>query len=85
VILKRLSADPERLAHRAGRRLPYLCDAGFCVERIEPHDEMLSEMVNQVRTKLGVEIMAGVKKIGFAGRRFYDSQGEGLVSPVCDS
>jgi len=36
----------------------YLCDAGFRVERVEPHDEALLEMVNQVRTKLlGTEIL----------------------------
>jgi Methyltransferase domain len=41
----------------------YLCDAGR-VERVEPHDETLLEMVNQVRMKLlGAETMVGLKKL----------------------
>ena len=42
----------------------YLCEAGFRVEREEPHDEALLEMVNQVRIKLlGAEIMVGLRKL----------------------
>ena len=42
----------------------YLCEAGFRVERVEPHDEALLEMVNQVRMKLlGAEIMVGLRKL----------------------
>jgi ubiquinone/menaquinone biosynthesis C-methylase UbiE len=49
----------------------YLCDAGFRVERVEPHDEALLEMVNQVRTKLlGAEIMVGLKKVELPGIDF---------------
>jgi hypothetical protein len=49
----------------------YICDAGFCVERVEPHDEALLEMVNQVRTKLlGAEIMVGLKKLELPGVDF---------------
>jgi len=49
----------------------YLCDAGFRVERVEPHDEALLEMVNQVRTKLlGTEILVGLKKLELPGVDF---------------
>ena len=49
----------------------YLCDAGFLVERVEPHDEALLEMVNQVRTKLlGAEIMVGLKRLELPGVDF---------------
>jgi ubiquinone/menaquinone biosynthesis C-methylase UbiE len=49
----------------------YLCDAGFRVERVEPHDEALVEMVNQVRTKLlGTEILVGLKKLELPGVDF---------------
>ena len=49
----------------------YLCEAGLRVERIEPHDEALLEMVNQVRMKLlGAEIMAGLKKLELPGVDF---------------
>jgi arsenite methyltransferase len=46
----------------------YLSEAGFRVDRAEPHDEALLEMVDRIRMKLlGVEIMAGLKKIDLAG------------------
>jgi arsenite methyltransferase len=49
----------------------HLCDAGFRGERVEPHDEALLEMVNQVRTKLlGAEIMVGLKKLELPGVDF---------------
>jgi ubiquinone/menaquinone biosynthesis C-methylase UbiE len=49
----------------------YLSDAGFRVERVEPHDEALLEMVNQVRAKLlGAEIMVGLKKLELPGVDF---------------
>jgi len=49
----------------------YLSDAGFRVERVEPHDEALLDMVNQVRTKLlGAEIMVGLKKLELPGVDF---------------
>jgi ubiquinone/menaquinone biosynthesis C-methylase UbiE len=49
----------------------YLSDAGFCVERVEPHDEALLEMVHQVRTKLlGAEIMVGLRKLELPGVDF---------------
>jgi ubiquinone/menaquinone biosynthesis C-methylase UbiE len=49
----------------------YLCEAGFRVERVEPHDEALLEMVNQLRTKLlGAEIMVGLKKLELPGVDF---------------
>ena len=49
----------------------YLCDAGLCVERVEPHDEALLELVNQVRTKLlSAEILVGLKKLELPGVDF---------------
>jgi len=49
----------------------YLCDVGFRVERVEPHDEALLEMVNQVRMKLlGAQIMVGLKKLELPGVDF---------------
>ena len=64
----------------------YLCDAGFCVERVESHDEALLEMVNQVRTKLlGIEILGRPEEIGAAGCRFYGRQEDGSVSCLCGS
>jgi ubiquinone/menaquinone biosynthesis C-methylase UbiE len=49
----------------------YLCYAGFRVQRVEPHDEALLEMVNQVRAKLlGAEIMVGLKKLELPGVDF---------------
>src|SRR5579863_6071894 len=49
----------------------YLCDAGFRVERVEPHDEALLDMVNQVRMKLlGTEILVGLKKLELPGVDF---------------
>jgi len=49
----------------------YLCDAGFLVERVEPHDEALLEMVNQVCTKLRhTEILVGLRKLELAGVDF---------------
>jgi SAM-dependent methyltransferase len=49
----------------------YLCDAGFRVQRVEPHDEALLEMVNQVSIKLfGAEIMVGLRKLELPGVDF---------------
>jgi ubiquinone/menaquinone biosynthesis C-methylase UbiE len=42
----------------------YLQAAGLKVEHVEPHDEALHELLQQVRTKLlGAEIMVGLKKL----------------------
>jgi len=42
----------------------FLSGAGFTVNCTEPHDEALTEMVNQIRTKLlGAELLVGLKKI----------------------
>jgi ubiquinone/menaquinone biosynthesis C-methylase UbiE len=42
----------------------YLQGAGLMVEHVEPHDEALHELLQQVRTKLlGAEIMVGLKKL----------------------
>ena len=44
---------------------------------MEPHDEALLEMVNQVRMKLlGAEIMVGLKKLDAAGGRGFRGRGE---------
>ena len=49
----------------------YLCNGGFRVERVEPHDGALLEMVNQVRMKLlGAEIMVGLRKLELPGVDF---------------
>jgi ubiquinone/menaquinone biosynthesis C-methylase UbiE len=49
----------------------YLSIAGLRVDRIEQHDEALSEMVGQVRTRLlGAEIAVGLKKIELPGVDF---------------
>jgi arsenite methyltransferase len=48
-----------------------LSDAGFAVEVREPHDEALTDMVNQIRMKLlGAEIMVGLKKMELPGVDF---------------
>ena len=55
-------------AQPAERYAEYLTDAGLRVERTEPCDEALLEMVNQVRVRLlGAEIMVGLKKLDLPG------------------
>jgi hypothetical protein len=42
----------------------YLRYAGLEVEDVEPHDEALTELVQQIRMKLlGAEIMVGLQKL----------------------
>jgi arsenite methyltransferase len=49
----------------------YLRTAGLVVEHLEPHDEALTELVGQVRSKLlGAEIMVGLKKLDLPGVDF---------------
>jgi arsenite methyltransferase len=49
----------------------FLSRAGFAVEVREPHDEALTDMVNQIRMKLlGTEIMVGLKKMELPGVDF---------------
>jgi ubiquinone/menaquinone biosynthesis C-methylase UbiE len=49
----------------------FLRNAGFRVNRTEPCDEALMEMVNQVRIRLlGAEIAVGLKKIDLPGLDF---------------
>src|SRR5258708_18501701 len=49
----------------------YLRAAGLVVQCVEPHDEALTELVGQVRTKLlGAEIMVGLKKLDLPGVDF---------------
>jgi ubiquinone/menaquinone biosynthesis C-methylase UbiE len=58
-------------AQPVGTYVRYLCEAGFRVERVEPHDETLLEMVNQVRMKLlSAEIMVGLKRLELPGVDF---------------
>lgn len=46
------------------RYAAFLQDAGITVDCLEPHDEALTDMVNQIRGKLlGAEILVGLKKI----------------------
>jgi arsenite methyltransferase len=50
----------------------YLRSAGFEVENIEPHDDALTEMVQQIRMKLlSAEIMVGLKKLALPGIDFH--------------
>lgn len=49
----------------------YLQNAGFTVERVEPHDHALTEMVNSIRAKLlGAELMVKLKQINLPGADF---------------
>lgn len=49
----------------------YLRTAGLHIDRIEQHDEALSEMVSQIRLRLlGAEIAVGLKKIELPGADF---------------
>ncbi len=49
----------------------FLKDAGLTVDIIEPHDEALTEMVNQIRAKLvGAELLVGLKKLELPGVDF---------------
>ncbi len=42
----------------------YLQNAGFTVEHVEPHDDVLDEMVKQIRAKLlGAELLVKLKQI----------------------
>jgi ubiquinone/menaquinone biosynthesis C-methylase UbiE len=53
------------------RYAAYLRAAGLVVQHVEPHDEALTELVGQVRTKLlGAEIMVGLKKLDLPGVDF---------------
>ena len=55
-------------AQTVERYAAYLHDAGFSVDSIEPKNEALEEMVDQVRLKLlGAEIMKGLKKLELPG------------------
>ncbi len=50
------------------RYVDYLESAGLVMQQIEPHDEALLEMVNNIRMKLlGAEIMVGLKKLDLPG------------------
>ncbi len=49
----------------------FLRAAGLVVEHVESHDEVLTELVQQVRAKLlGAEIMVGLKKLDLPGVDF---------------
>ena len=57
------------------RYVSLLVEAGFKVDCIEPHDDALSEMVNQVRMKLlGAEIMVGLKKLELPNLNFAEAK-----------
>jgi len=48
-----------------------LCAAGLVVQHVEPHDEALTGLVQQVRAKLlGAEIVVGLKKLDLPGVDF---------------
>lgn len=58
-------------AQPVARYVEYLRSANFDVEKAEPHDEALVEMVEQIRMKLlGAEIMVGLKKLNLPGVDF---------------
>lgn len=60
-------ADAQPLASYAA----FLTSAGLQVDCLEPHNEALTEMVNQMRMKLlGAEIMVGLKKMELPGVDF---------------
>jgi len=49
----------------------YLRSADLHVEKVEPHDEALSELVQQIRMKLlSAEVLLGLKKLALAGVDF---------------
>ncbi len=49
----------------------YLQSAGFTVERIEPHDQALADMVAGIRAKLlGAELLVKLKQINLPGADF---------------
>ena len=49
----------------------YLQSAKFTIERVEPHDHALSEMVSGIRTKLlGAELMVKLKQVDLPGVDF---------------
>jgi len=46
----------------------YLQAAGFHIDAVEAHDEVLAAMVRQIRTKLlGLELLVGLKKLDLPG------------------
>lgn len=53
----------------------FLSNAGLRVDCVEPHDEALTEMVNQIRMKLlGAEIMVGLKRMELPGVNFAEAK-----------
>jgi arsenite methyltransferase len=57
-------ADAQPVESYAG----WFRSAGLVPQTTEFHDDALSEMVNEVRSKLlGVEILTGLRKVGIAG------------------
>jgi len=62
-------------AQPAARYVEYLRSATFDVEKAEPHDEALAEMVEQIRMKLlGAEIMVGLNKLRLPGVDFSNAK-----------
>ncbi len=63
------------------RYAEFLRGAGFQITCLEPHDEALTEMVNQMRMKLlGAEIMVGLKKIELPGVDFAQAKAMAAAS-----
>jgi len=57
-------ADAQPVERYAG----HLESAGLVTQQIEPHDEALAKMVNNIRMKLlGLEMMVGLKKLDLPG------------------
>lgn len=53
----------------------FLTDAGFEVDCVEPYDDALTEMVNQIRMKLlSAEIAVGLKKLDLPNLNFVEAK-----------
>jgi ubiquinone/menaquinone biosynthesis C-methylase UbiE len=63
------------------RYAEFLRSAGFQITCLEPHDEALTAMVNQMRMKLlGAEIMVGLKKMELPGVDFVQAKAMAAAS-----
>jgi hypothetical protein len=62
----------------------YLHDAGLTVDLTEPHNEALSEMVQEIRTRLlGAELLVKLKKIDLPNVNF--EHGKSLARAASDA
>ena len=62
-------------ARPAAEYVAYLQGAGLAVDRVEPHDEALGELVGSIRTKLlGAQLLVSLKKIDLPAVDFGQAQ-----------